>query len=254
MKKFVVGLTVGLLLNSAAVADPLTTANGMFEKKEYAQALKVYSVLASGGNAEAQQRLGEMYWYGEAGVVDDAVAEGWFRKAAAKGNAVAAAALEVMRKRLARKEDIAYWTTKYDGKDLRSGPYRCPAPRVPALSKNNEEIQSVADRIEVWQNCYNGFVTNLNKISPLFNLIPRDVLELMKQDELDKAKLHLAAVETGLSEQAKIESKLVLADVDAWRNATNGWVTEHNAIVRGGPSEERQQEINARRRNYAPPK
>ena len=51
-----------------------------------------------------------------------------------------------MKQREARRADIDYWTTKYDGADLKSGQFRCVAPRIPAMSKVNEEINSVGDK------------------------------------------------------------------------------------------------------------
>ncbi|MDB5961057.1 MAG: hypothetical protein JWP59_2351 [Massilia sp.] len=237
-----------------AHADELSDASALFEKKSYAQALKLYTKLANSGNVEAQQHLGEMYWYGEAGTVDDELARNWFTKAAAKGNKPSADALEVMKQRVARKADIDYWVTKYDGSDLRSGPYRCPAPRLPAVSKDNADIKATADRIEAWQTCYNNFVGNLNAVIPLSKKIPADISVLMKQDELDKAAAHLEEVYKNVSEDAKIRSRLVLADVAAWRAATDSWVKEHNEIVKNAPSVEKQDEYEARRRNYAPAK
>jgi hypothetical protein len=252
MKRITLALALGIVWR-IAMADPLSDANSLFEKKNYPQALKAYTVLANAGNAEAQQHLAEMYWYGEAGVIDDAAAEGWFRKSAAKGNKVSADALEVMRKRAARKADIEYWTSKYDGTPLKSGAYRCASPRLPAVSKDNAEIEALSNRIEVWQNCYNGFVAHLNAVSPLVSQIPKDVLGLMKQEELDKSRAHMAEVEAALAAQAKVDSKLVIADIDAWRSATNAWVNEHNEIVKSGPTAGKQAEYEARKRNYGPP-
>ncbi len=241
-----------LLAMPLAHADELTDANALFDKKEYAQALKLYTKLANGGNAEAQQHLGEMYWYGEAGKVDDAAAEAWFTKSAAKGNKVSAAALEVMKQRVARKADIVYWTSKYDGADLTAGRFRCPAPRLPAVSKDNADIAANSDRIEAWQNCYNAFVTNLNAVTPLTKRIPADIAALMKQEEIDAAAKHLQVVQENVTETAKVSSKLVLADIAAWRGATDAWVREHNDIVKRGPTADRQAESDARKRNYAP--
>lgn len=243
-----------MLVLPLAHADELSDANALFEKKDYAQALKLYTKLANGGNAEAQQHLGEMYWYGEAGVIDDAIAQSWFLKSAAKGNKVSATALEVMKKRVERKADITYWTSKYDGNDLTSGVYRCPAPRLPQVSKDNADIKAVSDRIDTWQNCYNAFVVNLNAVTPLTKRIPQDVSALMKQEELDAAAKHLQAVQETVAENAKVSSKVVLADIAAWRNATEAWVKEHNAIVKSGPTPERQADFEARRNNYAPPR
>jgi TPR repeat protein len=88
-----------MLLAGACSADELSAANAAFANKDYAGALQRYTRLANAGNVEAQQHLGEMYWYGEAGTVDEAKAEAWFRKAAAKGNTVASASLDLMRQR-----------------------------------------------------------------------------------------------------------------------------------------------------------
>jgi hypothetical protein len=237
-----------------AHADELADADALFQKKDYAQALKLYTKLGEAGNAVAQQHLGEMYWYGEAGAVNDAVAKGWFSKAAAKGNQPAIAALAVMQQRLARKSDIAYWMGKYDGAELKSGKFRCPAPRLPAVSKDNVEIDAVARRVDTWQNCYNEFVVNLNALSPLSKKIPADVVSLMKKEELDQAALYLGQVQQTIIEEAKVSSKLVLADIAAWRSATEAWVTQHNDIVNNGPTAEKKADSEARKRNYAPPK
>ena len=43
-----------------------------------------------------------------------------------------------------------------------------------------------------------------------------------------------------IAEDAKVSSKLVLADFAAWRTATEAWVKEHNEIVKNGPTAEKQ--------------
>jgi hypothetical protein len=47
-----------------------------------------------------------------------------------------------MKQRVARRADIDYWLSKYDGAELKSGQFRCPAPRIPAISKLNEDIEA----------------------------------------------------------------------------------------------------------------
>jgi hypothetical protein len=229
---------LSLLVSGAALAaDPLADANALFEQKAYPQALQAYTKLANGGNAEAQQKLGQMYWYGEAGSVDQAKAEAWFSKSAAKGNKVAAASLELMKQRVARRAEIEHWTSKYDGAELASGQFRCPAPRIPAVSKMNEEIDRVSGAVTAWQDCYNRFVVNLNAASPLIKRIPPDIAKLMNKEELEKARLHLEGVQANLTENAKVNAKLLLADYAVWRSATEAWVSEHNAIVRSAPKD-----------------
>jgi uncharacterized protein len=231
-------LFAGLLLAGLAHAGELDDAKALFEQKKYPEAMKLYTKLANAGNVEAQQNLGQMYWYGEAGEVDEAKATMWFTKAAAKGNKVAADSLVIMQQRAARRADIDYWVTKYDGEDLKTGKFYCPAPRVPAISKQTDEIDRVSNAINKWQECYNGFVTNLNAASPLTSRIPADIAKLMNAAEMEKARTHLAQVQENVSEEAKVASKMVLADVAVWRGATEAYIAEHNAIRNKAPKNE----------------
>ncbi len=251
MKKIVFCLS--LLASTLACADELADANALFAKKSYPQALQLYTKLGNAGSVEAQQHLGEMYLYGDAGAVDLAKAEAWFRKAAAKGNPTALGALEMMKQRGLRRADLDYWISKYDGADLKAGPYRCPVPRIPAVSRQNDEIGVVSSRVQAWQTCYNAFVRNLNAASPLTKRIPQDVVDLMTKDELDKASEHLTDVYERVAADANVTAKLVLADYGVWRDATDAYVAEHNRIVQSAPSLEKMQEYEARRQNYAPP-
>lgn len=254
IKKMALFCSFSLLVAGAACADELADANAWLEKKAYAQAMQAYTTLANAGNVEAQWRLGEMYWYGEAGAIDDVRADAWFRKAAANGNQSAAAALKVMGQRAARRAEITYWISGYDGAELTAGALRCLAPRIPAISKSNDEIAAVAARVQLWQDCYNAFVRNLNSAAPLTKRIPADLAALMNQPETDQADKHLGEVMTRIAENGQVGSQLVLADFGAWRSATDAYVAEHNRIVKNAPSEERQQDIDARKRNYAPGK
>ncbi|UOD30597.1 sel1 repeat family protein [Massilia violaceinigra] len=222
---------LALMLGGVVHADELADANALFAKKSYPQALQLYTKLANGGNAEAQLHMGEMYFYGEAGTVDLAKAETWFKKSAAKGNKTAAASLEMMKKRDARRAELDYWIGKYDGAELSAGQFRCPAPRIPAMSKQNDEIESVSAKVAAWQDCYNGFVRNLNESSPLTKRIPKDIADLLTKDEAEQSRLHLEGVYAGIAENAKVSAKLVLADFGAWRSATDAYIKEHNRIV-----------------------
>lgn len=221
-----------LLLCGAAFAGELEDANALFEKKDYAGALKLYTKLADAGNPAAQQALGQMYFYGEAGTVDEARAEALFRKAAAKGNKVAAASLALIDQRAERRKDIDYWIKGYDGEDLRSGEFRCTTPRIPAMSKVNADIDRIGAAVQAWQDCYNKYVTNLNAALPLTKRIPADIQKLMSKEELEKSHAHLAQLQQNLTEEAKVSSQLVLADFAAWRSATDAYVSEHNKMVK----------------------
>lgn len=237
MKRFLFCLS--LLVSGAAFAGELEDANALFEKKDYAGALKIYTRLADAGNPEAQQLLGQMYWYGEAGQVDEVKARALFEKSSAKGNKIAQASLGVMEQRVVRRADIDYWMKGYDGSDLKSGEFRCPAPRIPASSRMNDEIERVSAAVTSWQNCYNKMVTNLNESSPLSKRIPEDIARLMNKQETEAAHAHLERVRMNIAEEAKVNSKLILADYAAWRGATEAYVEQHNATVKKAKSEMR---------------
>lgn len=243
-------ICLSLLLCASALADELADANALFAKKSYPEALAKYTKLANAGNAEAQQHLGEMYFYGEAGETDEAKAQSWFQKAAAKGNKVAAASLEMIRQRAARRADIDYWVAKYDGSELRAGEYRCKEPRFPSMSRENAEIDRISAKMKEWQDCYNRSVEHFTQVSPLTKLIPADVAKLMNKQETEASTAHLQQVHDNVAEDLKVSSRLVLADFAAWRDATETWVTEHNELVKKAPSEERQRDIEARKNNY----
>jgi TPR repeat protein len=242
-------LTAGVA--GAALADELADADALFARKAYPEALQKYTKLANAGNPVAQQHLGEMYWYGEAGGVDEAKAEAWFRKAAAKGNAVAIASLDVMRQRTERRADIDYWLNKYDGSDLTTGQYRCPTPRFPAVSKQNDEIERISANVTKWQDCYNAQVRALNEATPLTKRIPADIAKLINKAEMEQLEKRLATVYANITESATVKGKLVLADFAVWRDATDAWVREHNEIVKSAPSPEREKELESRKSNYS---
>jgi len=255
MKKAVMclSLMVVMAVSGRASADEFADANALFEKRAHPQALQLYTKLANAGNAEAQFRLGQMRWYGEAGAVDEVKADAWFRKAAAKGNHSAAAALDIMRQRTLRRADIAYWTSQYDGAELKIGKFRCVAPRIPALSKANDEIDRVTASVSAWQACHNGFVANLNANTPMTKLIPPDIAKLLTQKELGAASAHLDEVQQRLAADATIGAKLTLADFAAWRSATEAYVIEHNALVKSSTANDRSDSLDARKSNYAAP-
>ena len=240
-----------LLCSGAVLADELADADALLAKKAYPEALQKYTKLANAGNVTAQQHLGEMYLHGEAGAIDDVKARQWLGKAAAKGNAPAKAALERMDAREKRRADIDQWLKRYDASEFMSGEYRCPSPRFPAVSKQNDDIDRVSKNMDAWQACHNRAVEHFNASTPLTKQIPADVAALIDPDEMEGGTARLKEVQENVAESLRVRGKLVLADFTAWRDATEVWVREHNDIVNSGPSEERQRDIDARKTNYS---
>jgi TPR repeat protein len=223
---------------AATPAADLAEADAAFARKAYPEALQKYTKLANAGNASAQQHLGEMYFYGEAGAVDIDKAAQWFTKAAAKGNTVAAASLDLLRQREARRKELDWWISGYDGSDVRTDEFRCTPPRFPAVSKINEEIDSISAKMKSWQECHNRYADHLVASTPLVKRIPADINKLMTKPELEKAAAHMAQVQEGLAEDSKVGAKLVMADYNVWRNATEAYIAEHNDILKNSPPSE----------------
>jgi TPR repeat protein len=247
MKKLL--LCAVLCISIPAFADELANADAQFARGAFPEAMRLYTRLGNAGNPAAQLRLGEMYLSGAAGQVDEGKAVEWLAKSAAKGNTSATVAL----KRLKRRSEIDYWVTNYDGADIRADLPGCAAPRVPAISKQNDEIERIEAKINTWQDCYNRYVTELNGVKSTGKRTPAEIAALLTPAESAQAEKRFGNVLENLQEEANVNAKLTLADIAAWRTATNAYVAEHNAIVQSGPSAERSREIEARRRNYAQP-
>jgi TPR repeat protein len=219
--KIAIGL-IALLIAGTACADELADAGKLIEAKAYPQAFALYTRLAQGGDAQAQFRLGEMYWYGETGKVDLPAAETWFKKAAAAGNREAGAALATLGARAAHAADIAYWTDKVDGAELAGS--SCAQPAIPALSRDKEEIAKADADFAAWQACYGGAVAKLKEALPLSSRIPADIARLMNQAEYEQALARLDRVYASAAAQMGKQAESVLAQRKAWFEATAEYV------------------------------
>ena len=82
-----------LALFGAAAAGPLEDGQAAYQRGDYAEAMRLLSLLAEQGNAAAQGNLGAMQHQGLGVPDDDAQAVVWFRKAAEQGYAPAQAVL-----------------------------------------------------------------------------------------------------------------------------------------------------------------
>ncbi len=86
MKRLV--LTFAILIGLAAPAwAGLAEGLAAYGRGDYAMALREFRPLANQGNAQAQNNLGTLYYYGKGIPQDHAEALKWYRKAAEQGNA-----------------------------------------------------------------------------------------------------------------------------------------------------------------------
>lgn len=218
MKRLV--CVVLLALAGTAAADDLGDANRFLAAKAYDKALPLYQRLAAAGNPEAQFRLGEMYWFGDGTAADLGKARGWFERAAAAGNADAAASLASLRRRETHGADITYWTATYQGEDLVSGQYACQRPVFPSVSRTKPEIAEIDRAVATWRTCHNAMVDNLNDALPPGKRIPAEVLDMMTPAEALLAQRHLDGVYGKIIASAQAEAQAFEADNGKWVRST----------------------------------
>ena len=78
---------LSILACHAPAADPLAEGMAAYARGDYTRAVGHLLPLAQAGNAEAQVRIGTMYYRGLGVREDDSAAFAWFRRAATQGNA-----------------------------------------------------------------------------------------------------------------------------------------------------------------------
>jgi TPR repeat protein len=242
----------GLLLAAAvggARADELADAAKALDSGDYPKAVAIYTRLADAGNAKAQFHLGELYWYGEGVALDREKGDALFAKAAAGGDAEASAATALSAQRAARLADIAAWTTHYNGRDMVSGKFACVAPVMPAVSKTNAEIKSLAASYDAYVACYNGYVDNLASAMPAGKRLPNEVAIVMSEQELTQAKRRLETVYAGLARSGAQEADQAMRQHTAWVAATEAYVAAENVEI-AKRTKQAQLEIDASKRMH----
>lgn len=228
MKRLLCGLMLAAAAG-AAMADDLGDADKALRARDFGRAFPLYARLADAGNAEAQFRLGEMYWYGDGTAVDMGKSRAWLHKAAAAGHTGAREALALLAQRERRAADIAYWTAAYDGKDLVSGRYACPMPDIPDVSTQIEEIRKVGSELRRWTSCYNKFAADISAAGPTSNRIPAELRKLMTPAELAQAIQRLDTIVGAVVQRREGEADGFAARRANWMAATDKYLADNRS-------------------------
>lgn len=138
-----------------------------------------------------------------------------------------------------RRAAVEFWTTKYDGADLRPASNGCPAPRLPSVSKQSDEIDRVTKSYNTWKACHDAYVGGLKAIAPLTKQIPAEVKSQMSEAELAQSTSHLAEIHAQLLGDADIDAGMVQADFAAWRSATSKYIVDYKAVMKAAEAEEK---------------
>ncbi|HEY5800495.1 MAG TPA: hypothetical protein VIT92_09760 [Burkholderiaceae bacterium] len=228
-------------------AQQLADGIHQFDNKQYPQALQTYTRLANEGNAEAQFRLGEMYWYGEGTAIDLTKAKTLFEQAGAQGHASAKAALNRMTQRAARRADIDFYTTRFDGGDLKTARAACVRPSIPEVSQTGAQIKATSDAIAVWNACYRRFGDQLAASAPI-KAIPADVLALMNDAEIQAATRRIDQAYAAIATEMAATAAEVVAQNNNWAARTEKFVAtmayRSKAEINSYEAAQRQQQEN----------
>jgi hypothetical protein len=227
MKKMLSVLVLGTLCGLSH-ADPLADAAKLWEKGNTQEAFAAYSRLAATGNGGAQVALGEMYGYGVGVGEDPAQAGAWLQRAKQSSSPEIRAAAETMalrvQQRSLHKADIAFYTTRFDGGDLKYADFHCEAPLIPSRSSTAPAIRKVDKDIGNWRSCYDKFAARLNSALPAGKAIPAGLADLMSDDEILKAKALMDKRYTEIEKQAMAEADVVMKKSQTWYAATTDYV------------------------------
>ncbi|USG62923.1 hypothetical protein NBZ79_08025 [Sneathiella marina] len=96
--------TTATVKNGLTLEEKLEMADLAYTLKEYQQSLSIWAVLAQQNNAEAQYRLGKLFYSGHAVPIDRVRAYYWWEKAKGNGSADAGVALANLEKTLTHME------------------------------------------------------------------------------------------------------------------------------------------------------
>lgn len=143
--------------------------------------------------------------------------------AAAQVQAGGASALDD--ERAARKADIEYYATGFDGGDAK---LTCARPAIPPTSKTNAEIVKVDSDVKQWFDCYNVFAQRLNDAQPAGKKIPADLVRIMRPDELARARERMNQVYATIGDLAEETATKLLAEHKAWHDSTVLFATTKN--------------------------
>jgi TPR repeat protein len=96
LNRILVGLIFAVVMAGAAVAGPYEDGIAAYNRGSFDTAVKLWTPLAEQGDADAQNAIGVMYYFGQSVSQDYAEAAKWYRRAAEQGLAFAQGNLGAM--------------------------------------------------------------------------------------------------------------------------------------------------------------
>ena len=111
--------------------------------------------------------------------------------------------------RLARRAEIDYYTSRYEGADIAFGQFNCRQPPVPMRLSTPAGGMEAARALAAWHGCYQRFLANYNAALPIGKTIPSDLADLMTDDEMRAAQAHMSQVFVRVASEAQRQADAV---------------------------------------------
>ncbi|WMW80907.1 M56 family metallopeptidase [Undibacterium cyanobacteriorum] len=175
-------------LTSEAVSDTRLSQAHQAWKDHPAYAFKLFAELANEGVAEAQEALGEMFWYGEGTTADQKAARLWLSKAAMQGRTRAHQFIEMFAERDRRQSEIRFYTEEFDGGNLKWEDKVCPAPDLSESNMGVTQLKTSLQALNKKIDCYNQYVSTMKTSLQTLSFIPEDLRRLMREEEIGRAR------------------------------------------------------------------
>lgn len=131
--------------------------------------------------------------------------------------------------RAARKADIEFYTTGFDGG---AAQLDCVRPAIPPTSRTNAEIAKVDKGMQDWFACYNAFAQRLNDVLPPGKAVPPELARIMLPAELAQAREHMNLVYGQIGDEAQATASALMEEHQAWRASTVLYATTKNEATR----------------------
>lgn len=125
--------------------------------------------------------------------------------------------------------DASFYTTGFDGADIRFSNFNCARPVF--IARSVEGARHIERSVRQWRECYARFVAKLGSVLPAGKAIPEDVAKTMSTEELARAKLRMGQVYASIAAEARKQDDQVSAAHEYWRVST---LARHAANSRTG--------------------
>lgn len=201
---------------STITSTSFDEAKRALNNAQYTHAAQLFKELADQGDAQAQVALGEMLWYGDGILPDIPLARTWFSKAAAQGNAKAQQFVELLFEREKRSNEIGFYTTNFDGGNLKWKEDFCPRPQLPAENLTQKLMQSTVTSVNSRLECYNSYVNMLKNNLAEMRYLPPDLKRIMRTEEIEQAAQLTRDLYYRMGLQAHASTNQVLTQYKQW--------------------------------------